>query len=317
MTATGLVRIAALFGTEISGLVLVRGGNHHGAFEYQAGGMPRLLRLSPADEDRATLDAAMLRLSRLRDLGAPVVRPVLSRRGRLCEVVAFEGRAAVATAFEREPGTSFVRLSESSLDQSDYAEIGRSLARLHAASDQLSGCDAEIPPWFEQESCFCTSAPARPVGTAILDMYRKSFGICKSFGEGGPGWGVIHGDLHFDNLIFDRAAGRVVFCDFDDCCRGWRAMDLALLVFDLGVILDCVDRSAGVAARRDLIIAGYREGGVLAEAEASMLPHFMKLLEVSLYLQYGGHPERSDPESWLGRFLTEREERILTDAPYL
>ncbi len=225
-------------------------GNCHASFEIDAGQGPRILRLSPAGEDPALLEAAMQRLAGLARLGAPVVCPVPSRRGLFAEPVIYEGRAVVATLMEKAIGSSHERLSETNLADRGFTEIGRALARLHAAMDALFGADAGLPPWFAHVSCFCLADPEGSGGGPALDVYRKYFKICRAFGESGPGWGAIHGDLHFDNLIVDQAGGQVTFCDFDDCCRGWSAIDLALLVFDLGVILDCRDRLTAVAHRQ-------------------------------------------------------------------
>lgn len=226
-------------------------------------------------------------------------------------------RSSVATVMEKAVGSSHEQLTESDLDDRGFTGIGRALARLHAAMETLLGADTGLSAWYEHASCFCLADPESSGAGSFIDAYRKYFEICRSFGESGSGWGVIHGDLHFDNLIVDQAGGEATFCDFDDCCRGWRAMDLALLAFDLGVILDCRDRPAAVAHRRDLIIAGYREEGESHDAELAMLPPFLKLLEVSLYLQFREQKDRAAPESWLGRFFVGREERILEDVPYL
>jgi Ser/Thr protein kinase RdoA (MazF antagonist) len=312
-----LEQIAILFGGHARDARRLRSGNYHASFEIDPVGKPRILRLSPAGEDPVRLEDAMRRLAGLARLGAPVVRPLPSHRGVFAEPVTYHGRSSVATVMEKATGASHERLTESDLGDRGFTGIGRALARLHAAMETLLEADSGLPVWHEHASCFRLADPDGSGAGPLLDAYRKYFGICRSFGEGGPGWGIIHGDLHFDNLIVDPAGRGATFCDFDDCCRGWRAMDLAMLAFDLGVILDCRDRPAAVAHRRDVIVAGYREEGAIREAELAMLPPFLKLLEVSLYLQFRQHLEGAAPESWLGRFFVGREERILEDVPYL
>lgn len=79
-------------------------------------------------------------------------------------------------------------------------------------------------------------------------------------------YGIIHGDLHLSNMIIDHTKGAVTFCDLDDCCREFFAIDLAMIVFDLGVILQCDGRAKVLAHLAEKIVDGYGRG--IAESMA-------------------------------------------------
>ena len=75
-------------------------------------------------------------------------------------------------------------------------------------------------------------------------------------------FGVIHADLHPDNIRFQ--GDQVTFFDFDHCAYGWRAYDLA-------------PSSFLPEAKREKFLEGYESVRPLSKGERESLPAFAKL----------------------------------------
>lgn len=93
---------------------------------------------------------------------------------------------------------------------------------------------------------------------------------------------VIHGDLHYDNVLCDAATGDVTgLLDFEFCTMDWRAMEVAV----------CLSKYVGEEDPFPLVdsfIAGYCEHGELNEAECRGLPDMINLRVLSNCVYFVG-----------------------------
>ena len=64
-------------------------------------------------------------------------------------------------------------------------------------------------------------------------------------------------------------------------------------------------------------LAGYRSENALLEDWLAQIPRFLKLKEICVYAPLIGHPDISLPDTWVGRFMNGREERITNDLAYV
>ena len=93
---------------------------------------------------------------------------------------------------------------------------------------------------------------------------------------------VIHGDLHYDNVLCDATTGDVTgLLDFEFCTMDWRAMEVAV----------CLSKYVGEEDPFPLVdsfIAGYCEHGELNEAECRGLPDMINLRVLSNCVYFVG-----------------------------
>ncbi len=168
-----------------------------------------------------------------------------------------------------------------------------------------------------------------------------------------PGsYGLIHADLHFGNVYFERidapgaapeecgdapvptendgatrAAGvqgtmtgstwSVTLLDFDDCAYGWFAMDIAMNLLDAAVLRAPEDWDEFAAAFLTPYLRGYRSAHPFEPEWLARLPLFLKLLEIGLYLMVADDYALQDRESWIGKFMAGRRERIAAGRPVM
>jgi Ser/Thr protein kinase RdoA (MazF antagonist) len=100
--------------------------------------------------------------------------------------------------------------------------------------------------------------------------------------DGALPMGLIHGDLHYDNVLQDLATGEVSgLLDFEFSAYDWRAMELAV----------CLSKYVGEADPLPLVqrfVAGFARYGRLSRAECEALPEMINLRVYSNVVYFVG-----------------------------
>lgn len=308
-------------------------GLYHQTFRFIRGDDAFILRISPPDKQAALLERKMAYLFALHQAGCPVIEPILSVNQHLVEAIpADDGSVRQATVTRQASGTTHDLLFPDSLPNHIYTEIGKNLAILHDRSADLQVADFAFSGWQGVENCFNAFDYQSFSDQRIVWQYLAyreaclaSCGADAARAQADQSYGIIHGDLHFSNIILDPIDCKVTFCDFDDACLGLYVMDLAMIMFDLGVILQSENKSHDLSENVYRIIDGYNQKTTRDAVSLSKIHNFIKLLECSLYIQYYddfqrsqvADPQLANPTGWLELFFYGRKERILEDQPFL
>jgi homoserine kinase type II len=195
--------------------------------------------------------------------GIACPRPVRDRNGVQWSM--FKGRAAAILTF----------LNGISLRRPDAAHCqsaGAALAGLHAAGRNfaLSRANAlSLAGW--RELADATSARADEVQPGLAAMIAGALaGLEEDWPAGLPS-GLIHADLFPDNVLFmgDRLSGLI---DFYFACNDMLAYDLAVLLNSW-----CFEGDGAYnVTKGKAMIAGYRGGRPLTDAEIAAMPQLMR-----------------------------------------
>lgn len=110
----------------------------------------------------------------------------------------------------------------------------------------------------------------------IMEIEEK----CKQFHKLGLPKALIHGDLHYDNVLVEN--GKVTgLLDFEFAAFDWRAMELAI----------CLSKYAGEEQAMDYFdkfISGYVQKGVLTPQEIEVIPDLINLRILSNVVYFVG-----------------------------
>jgi Ser/Thr protein kinase RdoA (MazF antagonist) len=264
----------------------------------------------------------MLELVRfLADNDVPVAAPIPSRNGQLLERLEQGGQAYTITAFEGVDGTLAERIPPEEWTDELFRSIGQATGKMHAASKRYHPSRLALtrPHWFASSEV--RDATARLAGSKdpAKDRLQELVEELKRLPVEPDSYGMIHDDLHFANFLV-RRDGSVMIIDFDDCQYGWFTMDIAMALFDVLVLYHARSEAEKRAFARHFMhhyLAGYREENTLGVYWQERIPLFLKLKEICVYTPLVGHPEIDQPESWVGRFMPGRAERIANNVPYV
>jgi Ser/Thr protein kinase RdoA (MazF antagonist) len=97
-------------------------------------------------------------------------------------------------------------------------------------------------------------------------------------------------------------------------------MDVAMALFDVLVLYNAPSEyeSQNFALRFIAsYLSGYRQENDLSTFWLRQIPRFLKLKELCIYATLIGHPDIELTDTWVGRFMCGRPERVANDIPYV
>lgn len=247
-------RVAAAHGLPMPEQVeALPGGTVNSNFRLRSGGLDWFLRIYEEQDQEGVFREERL-LAALAEAGIPVAPMRPRTRG---EVVRVAGKPTALFPFR--PG----RMScQAGVTPGRCREVGRTLARVHAAGRGLPG--ALLPPSrFDGPALEARldrlAATGRPDLSPTVDRARETLNELADWDRGLPR-GLVHGDLFRDNVLFAETPEGggdeqvAAFLDWESASEGPWLLDLAVFVLSW-CWGDGLDLELAEAA-----IEGYREG---------------------------------------------------------
>ncbi|MCC7262147.1 MAG: phosphotransferase [Candidatus Latescibacteria bacterium] len=260
-------------------------------FAVEAGQRRLVLRLNrPGFQDAAAIRSELQWLQALRAAGLRVPEPVPALDGQLVVNARAEGvpEPRDCALFIWLPG----RFLNRRFGVRQLEAVGRFTAQLHCTPFALppgfgrKAWDLHTllggDPGIDHEGIKAYLKPGE--GRVIAAVCARLESAFVDLGRSPETWGLIHADLHPDNLLFQR--GEVGAIDFDDC--GW-----GCLLYDLAVTLSELRRRPLYPQLRQALLRGYRQGRHLPTAHEDYLDTFMagRLLGLAIWTAgVGDHP---------------------------
>ena len=257
----------------------------------------------------------------LSEQGAPVTAPLASINNLLIEQREQDGTRYILTAFEEAEGILAERIQPHEWSDDLFRNIGKAAGKFHRISRGFHPSHPMLtrPMWFDSdeilEAVRLYSASSDPVSEKLTSLISE----LKLLPTPSTEFGLIHEDLHFANFLI-LPNGQPIIIDFDDCTYGWFAIDVSMALFDILVLLNPTNEADKQAfAHRFLsnYLSGYRLENDIPVFWQRQIPRFLKLKELCIYATLIGHADVAQPDSWVGRFMRGRAERIANDIPYV
>ncbi len=323
ITNAPFVDVAARrYGVSAADLTPMVGGHVTHVYSFTKDSTDCVLRITPPNEeiDLPAMRAILPWMRFLAEGGASVAAPVLSQSGNLIELIEQDGQTYIAVAFERAPGVRGEELTFDQWNDALFARLGQVAGKMHALAKTYvpPSADLKRPEWNAAVNCYHPPEEELPPSEAIVaEKQARLFEIVQTLPKDEDSYGMIHADLHGGNFFVDVVTNTITVFDFDDCAYGWFAMDIAMSVFDMLVLYPGADREAFTVRFLRSYLQGYRTENAISASWLGQLPHFLKLLEIGVYVEVRPYHDPADTESWVGRFMANRKFRIEHDIPYI
>ncbi|HZT72434.1 MAG TPA: phosphotransferase [Terriglobales bacterium] len=256
-----------------------------------------LLRIHAAERSPAALHVELDWLRRLTAAGLAVPRPLATPFGGLFARSIAPGVPGprCCTLLSWQPGQ---RLGRRPAPATLFA-MGALVADLHANTSPRRGIQPR-PYWtahsfFHDRTLRAGWRRLSPARRALWRRVGRRFAAAqRALGCGREVFGLIHGDLTFDNFLRHGGALRVI--DFDDCGFGH-------FLFDLATLLDRIEWRKNYPELRAAFLAGYRSRRPLSPAHELDLPAFLLARWCFLGLAFLAAPAGSPGRAYAPVFL--------------
>jgi Ser/Thr protein kinase RdoA (MazF antagonist) len=145
----------------------------------------------------------------------------------------------------------------------------------------LDGLLGEAPIWgrfWDHEGL------TREESDLLLQTRNNVRETLSDYGERPDNFGLIHTDLHPDNIVYDGE--NLSLIDFDDSAYGWHMYDIASILVE-----DKFD--PGPESPQDVLLEGYREHRPLPEADTDLLGTFLLIRGMAILGWFHQRPEHT------------------------
>lgn len=247
------------------------------------------LRVYKRGEDREAIQAGMIIQELFYKKGIPLPRPIKDREGGHVQVLqAPEGtRYAVLHAFVPGKAPGFAISPEQS-----YL-YGKVVASMHECADELPLIYAIPTLDFhylldEPAKLILPFLQQRPEHAACLQDLIESLKLkinAFALPTTVPAHGFCHGDLHKTNLLC-TAENQLTIIDFDCLGYGWRAYELAVLLWSTAFNGMQIDQAKSIWGA---YLKGYNESRYLSEPEMMAIPYFVPIRMIYIMSVHVAH----------------------------
>jgi Ser/Thr protein kinase RdoA (MazF antagonist) len=277
---TALDETSVHYGFLVERLEILPGGYENFMFKHDAPDNRFVVRVTPpGHKTPAEVKAEMNWLAYLSENDAPVVQVISSRNGNLVETVdTNEGPISVA-CFEWAQGRI---MTSEDFSPELFQTWGEAVGMLHRLTKDYrppQGTPRRIQ-WIDDEYLDRSLIP--PDQEIVLQRFDALIDYFKEKPSTIDSFGLIHQDVHQDNLFFDGK--RLTVLDFDDCVYGYFVFDIAnALGFTIWEKPDNMPNRQFADYYLKHFMTGYDNENQLDESWKEDLPKALKLFEFIHY----------------------------------
>jgi len=154
---------------------------------------------------------------------------------------------------------------EKKLDEDMFSQVGAAMASLH---------EIPSPDYLPDQHAYGLETFPRVMDKGINLEYENWLGQMDTIPSGLPR-GLIHGDVFYDNVLFDGKKFKALI-DFEEACQYYKVFDLGMAVVGL-----CTERSKIILPNVRSLVKGYHTIRMLEGAEKEILQLFIEYAAIA------------------------------------
>jgi Ser/Thr protein kinase RdoA (MazF antagonist) len=289
-------------------------GNYGKTYELLSEGESWVGKVIPAD-DKSRINSILQLQKHISNNGVFVPNPAYTKNNRLYDTFNYNDNEYLMLLYRKLSGENVEDRIDDYIKQNKLYDLGREVALLHQVMQSYNKQQlTNVKKWLETDCLFTIFEEVDPgIDASILKRYeeiRNSLTETQDTDEE-----IIHSDLHFANVLYDKEMDRYKFIDLEDVVLGSVQMDLSILIFDLPVIMKKEANKKNIESVSIEIIRGYDSIIQLNEKQIATIPLYLKLLEIASFINF--YASKDSDDIWIQTFYSGREERVLRNLPYV
>ena len=248
--------------------------------------------------------------------GASVCMPVYSTNSQLVEKIDLDdGSYFILTAFHKAKGQ---HVNKGMANHDLYYKWGKAIGKMHALTKDYTPKKSPLRPTWYEDKLLLNCEEYLPEGNEIIiDKLNSLINKIKQLPQDKEGYGLIHTDVHSGNFFVDDN-GNITIFDFDDCSYMYFISDIAIALFYCLLNPDTVENRIAFSYEfLDHFFRGYREENHLDYKWIKLLPDFLKLRELDLYVVIYRSCDMNNPGPWEQNYMNNRKYNIEHDVPFI
>jgi Ser/Thr protein kinase RdoA (MazF antagonist) len=317
---TALEETSNLYGFQVNKLVGLGGGYENKMFGFDVPENKLVVRVTPPGHKTPNeVEAEIDWLVYLSENDAPVEHVISSQNDNLVEIIDTNAGKISVVCFEWAHGHL---VSKEDFSPQLFQTWGQAVGTLHRLTKDYKppSQQSDRIQWFDDEYLNRALIPSDQ--ETVLQRFDSLIDYFKEQPTTRNSFGLIHQDVHHDNLFLDGK--RLTILDFDDCVYGFFIFDVAnALGFSIWEKPEKMSNSQFADFYLKYFMTGYQKENQLDDSWMEDLPKALKLFEFIHYNAFNMDYDLAGKGSFDA--LDERTKRILNryrksienDLPYI
>jgi len=156
------------------------------------------------------------------------------------------------------------------LDAAMLCQVGKAMARLH---------QVPVPDYLPDKHSYGLHVFSNVIGQNIDQKYESWLAKRVDYLERhiplGLPYGLIHGDLFYDNVLFEEKEFKAII-DFEEACHYYKGFDLGM-----GILGLCTDNNSVILEKAQELVWGYQQIRILEKNEKETLQLFVEYAAIA------------------------------------
>lgn len=335
-----LSEVAEKFQIDPKTLIPLQGG--HTNIVFQGASLPNLPNQNPIPDrilkiyksDASPSSASFLSMCHwmkyLKKSGMGLPEVLISTKGNLVEQLRISGINYTVICFDKITGTLAQEMQSNLLNPIFFAQLGKAIGFLHTLSRSYQKEPDYISrlTWEEDDNYFRLRNEKTRELQPFIVRQKELVEKMNTFSRDMTNFGLIHGDLHLENILVNPETFEVSFLDFENSIYGWYLMDLAFILLDFSIVFGRTDKIEFARAFLPPFFEEYSRFCPLDNQKFAQLEILIATLEIGLYVdlypeyvqnyqdpQFSREDNESNSFNWIQSFMENRQARIQQKIP--